>query len=262
MYRVLLIDDDNTIADSLCRELNRADYPCQLVGAATDAEEGARMLHALRPHIVFTNLWKPGQGGLSVVAGWCAEFPDMQITILTGCWDLPSVQDAIDRGVTRFLFTPVTLEQMREALNAMIARLDRLNIPRGQGLSEAPNAGSYIVNQALEYMEENYSRKITLQSVADSCYVSQWYMSKLLNRYAGKSFYDILNTIRIHNAKQLLAGSCLKVGEIGEMVGYSDSAHFARIFKKLEGVSANAFRKRQQRTLSAGVIPLPRKIAG
>lgn len=34
----------------------------------------------------------------------------------------------------------------------------------------------------------------------------------------------------------------LKIGEIGEMVGYTDTAHFARTFKKLEGMSANEFR--------------------
>ncbi len=33
-----------------------------------------------------------------------------------------------------------------------------------------------------------------------------------------------------------------EAGEIGEMVGYADTAHFARIFKKLEGMSANEYR--------------------
>ena len=34
----------------------------------------------------------------------------------------------------------------------------------------------------------------------------------------------------------------MKIGEIGELVGYADTAHFARTFKKLEGVSANEYR--------------------
>ena len=81
-----------------------------------------------------------------------------------------------------------------------------------------------------------------MQEVADKCYVSQWHLSKLLNRYAGKSFYDILNAVRIQKAKELLADPKLKIGEIGEMVGYADTAHFARTFKKLEGMSANEYR--------------------
>ena len=91
-------------------------------------------------------------------------------------------------------------------------------------------------------MEEHYAEKLTLQTVADCCYVSQWHLSKLLNRYTEKSFYDLLNTIRIQKAKELLSDPSLKIGQIGEMVGYSDTAHFARTFKKLEGMSANEYR--------------------
>lgn len=72
--------------------------------------------------------------------------------------------------------------------------------------------------------------------------MSQWHLSKLLNRYAGKSFYDILNAIRITKAKELLSDPKLKIGEISEMVGYADTAHFARTFKKIAGMSANEYR--------------------
>ena len=104
------------------------------------------------------------------------------------------------------------------------------------------NSASFVVKQAVAYMEQNYQKKLTLQDVADQCYVSQWHLSKLLNRYAEKSFYDILNGIRIQKAKELLKDPSLKIGDISEMVGYADTAHFARTFKKLEGMSANEYR--------------------
>ena len=91
-------------------------------------------------------------------------------------------------------------------------------------------------------MEENYSKKLTLQDVADYCYVSQWHLSKLLNRYTEKSFYDILNAVRVRAAKKLLEDPSLKIGDVSEMVGYSDTAHFARTFKKLENMCANEYR--------------------
>lgn len=60
------------------------------------------------------------------------------------------------------------------------------------------------------------------------------------------SFYDILNSIRIENAKRLLENPGLKIGQIGEMVGYADAAHFTRTFKKLEGINANEYRNRMR----------------
>lgn len=64
----------------------------------------------------------------------------------------------------------------------------------------------------------------------------------LISSKAGKSFYDILNAIRIQKAKDLLSDPKLKIGEIGELVGYADTAHFACTFKKLEGMSVNEYR--------------------
>ena len=239
MYRVLLIDDESMIVEGLRRVVRWADYNCQVVGTACDAEEGTRLIRELHPHILFTDIRMPGRDGLSMVAALRSEYPDMQVAILTGYRDFAYAQEAIRLGVARFLLKPSKMEEIKEALTVMTERLDK-QLRGTEELSQ--NASSFIVNQALSFMEKNYDQKLTLQAVADQCYVSQWHLSKLLNRYAEKSFYDILNAIRIQKAKELLADPKLKIGEIGEMVGYADTAHFARTFKKLEGMSANEYR--------------------
>ena len=53
---------------------------------------------------------------------------------------------------------------------------------------------------------------------------------------------DLLNTRRIQAAKELLSDPSLRIGDIGEMIGYADPARFARVFRKLEGMSANEYR--------------------
>ena len=239
MYRVLLIDDESMIVEGLRRVVRWADYNCQVVGTACDAEEGTRLIRELHPHILFTDIRMPGRDGLSMVAALRSEYPDMQVAILTGYRDFAYAQEAIRLGVARFLLKPSKMEEIKEALTVMTERLDK-QLPETEELSQ--NASSFIVNQALSFMEKNYDQKLTLQAVADQCYVSQWHLSKLLNRYAEKSFYDILNAIRIQKAKELLVYPSLKIGQIGEMVGYADTAHFARTFKKLEGMSANEYR--------------------
>lgn len=241
MYRVLLIDDENIIVEGLRRVVRWADYNCQVVGTACDAEEGTKLIRALHPHILFTDIRMPGRDGLSMVAALRSEYPDMQVAILTGYRDFAYAQEAIRLGVTRFLLKPSKMEEIKEALMVMTQRLDKQSTIQEEE-EQSQTASSFIVNQALSFMEKNYSQKLTLQAVADCCYVSQWHLSKLLNRYAEKSFYDILNAIRIQKAKELLADPKLKIGEIGEMVGYADTAHFARTFKKLEGMSANEYR--------------------
>ena len=240
MYRVVLIDDENIIVEGLRRIIPWESYGCQVVGTASDAEEGAQIIRALQPHILFTDIRMTGMDGLTMLAGLRSEFPDMQVTVLTGYRDFAYAQEAIRLGVTRFLVKPSKMDELKEAVTTMVNRLDRL---APEETEQPPqSAGSFIVNQAMLCIEKNYATKLTLQMVADSCYVSQWHLSKLLNGYAGKSFYDILNAVRIQKAKEFLADPRLKIGEISEMVGYADTAHFARTFKKLEGMSANEYR--------------------
>lgn len=246
MYRVVLIDDEYIILEGLRKVVKWADYGCEVIATASDGRSGAEMIRTLRPDIVFTDIRMPGGDGLTMLAGLRSEFPDMQITVLTGYRDFSYAQEAIRLGVTRFLLKPSKMDEIREALGAMKANLDRRarqDEPAEE--SEAQQqAENFLVNQAIAYIRAHYREKLSLQEVADRCYISQWHLSKQLNRCAGKSFYDILNSVRIEEACRLLADPSLKIGEISELVGYADVAHFARTFKKIEGVSANEYRNK------------------
>jgi YesN/AraC family two-component response regulator len=188
----------------------------------------------------------PNVDGLAMLSGVRSEFPDMQITVLTGFREFAYAQEAIRLGVTRFLIKPSKMSEIEEALRAMTANLARRGNKGqagGETRSESSDAASnFVVRQAISYIEKHYGEKITLGEVADKCYVSQWHLSKLLNRHTDENFYDILNGIRIKEAKRLLANPSLRINEISEMVGYIDQAHFSRVFKKIEGISANEYR--------------------
>ena len=238
-YRVVIIDDEAVIVEGLRKVVKWDQYNCEVAGTASDARSGAQLIREVRPDILFTDICMPGQNGLTMLAGLRSEFPEMQVTVLTGYRDFSYAQEAIRLGVTRFLLKPSKMSEIDEAMKAMTGKI---------GIKETSstdqNTGSFIVNQAMSYIEKHYSEKLTLQEVAETCYVSQWHLSKLLNKYAGQSFYDILNKVRINAARELLKDPSLRVGDIGMMVGYMDNAHFSRIFKKLTGCSANEYRNR------------------
>ena len=239
MYRVVLIDDEPMILEGLRKVIRWEDYQCEVAGTAEDAVSGAELIRRIQPHILFTDIRMPGDDGLTMLAGLRSEFPEMQVTVLTGYRDFSYAQEAIRLGVTRFLLKPSRMDELCEALKTMTERLGK-GTPGDS--EEKENAGSFLVNQALAYMEKHHAEKLTLQEVADACYVSQWHLSKLLNRYTGKSFYDTLNAQRIQAAKELLRDPSLRIGDIGEMVGYADTAHFAKVFRKVTGMSANEYR--------------------
>ncbi|MGN1368681.1 MAG: helix-turn-helix transcriptional regulator, partial [Aristaeellaceae bacterium] len=83
---------------------------------------------------------------------------------------------------------------------------------------------------------------ISLTDVAESVYVSQWHLSKLINRHTGQSFLDLLGSMRIERAKELLADPAMRVHAVAEEVGYSDVAHFSKSFKKIVGKTPGEYR--------------------
>ena len=275
MYRVVIIDDEPIIVEGISKVVPWADYGCEVTATACSGLEGLEIIRKLRPDIIFTDISMPGMDGLSMIAALRVEFPEMMIAILTGYRDFDYAQKAIRLGVNRFLLKPSNMDEIKEALQFMADTLNKRkeqeNALKTQNTAEVPvspaaepggaaeqessgnedssehnssehNAGSFIVKTALKYMEENYTQKITLAEVAEKTYVSQWHLSKLLNGHTGKSFSELLNHIRIDEAKKLLKDPSLRIGDISEEVGFMDVAHFSKVFKKLEGISANEYR--------------------
>ncbi|MFP3156151.1 response regulator [Lachnospiraceae bacterium ZAX-1] len=248
MYKVMIIDDEPITVEGLSRSIPWAKWNCQIVATASDGIEGKTLIEQHKPHIVFLDICMPEMGGLELMAGIKSEYETMEICILTGYRDFDYAQAAIRLGITRFLLKPSNMEELEESIDTMCKNLQKKNIFGNEDDQEikVPEAaaGSFIVKNALEYIQKNYKKKLTLSEVAEKTYVSQWHLSKLLNRHTEQSFSEILNSVRVMKAKELLEEPRLRIGEIAEEVGFLDMAHFSRVFKKQTGISANGYRNK------------------
>ena len=257
MYKVMIVDDEPIIVEGLSRSIAWDKWNCKVVATAHDGLEGKKSIEEYRPDIIFMDINMPEMDGLSMIAAIKSQFPNLQICVLTGFRDFEYAREAIRLGVTRFLLKPSNMDELEEAISAMCANLKKKAITGEEETASSENSegqaaadedkkesasSSFIVKNALTYIEENYKQKLTLGEVAEKTYVSQWHLSQLLNRHTGQSFSDILNHTRIEHAKELLKDPSLRIGDISEQVGFLDLAHFSRVFKKQEGVSANEYR--------------------
>lgn len=258
MYKAVIIDDEPIIVKGLEKTIKWEELGCVVAGTAGNGAEGLELIRREKPDILISDICMPGMDGLAMIAALRYEFPNMEITILTGYRDFDYAQQAIRLGVCRFLLKPSIMDELNEAIQTMVERLGKKTPVREvedeteeEAAGEADNAaGSFLVKNALAFMEENYAERLKLVDVADKVYVSQWHLSKLLNKYTGQNFSELLNQIRMKKAKELLGNPSLRISDIAEEVGFLDMAHFSRVFKKLAGVSANEYRN---------TVSLPRK---
>ncbi len=247
MYRVILVDDERLIVRGLSTVVPWAELGCEVAGTAHDGAAGLELIRSLRPDIVLTDIRMPNMDGLTMLAAIRSEFPEIQMSVLTAYRDFEYARQAITLGVCRYLLKPSNLEELKEAIRQMVSRLDAMPQIREETDEESvKEAGNHLVKAALAYMKEHCTEQhLSLGEVADHVYVSQWHLSKLLNRETDQSFFDLLGSMRIAKAKKLLADPALRIHEIAEMAGFSDVAHFSRSFKKMTGCTPGEYRNQQ-----------------
>jgi AraC-like DNA-binding protein len=84
---------------------------------------------------------------------------------------------------------------------------------------------------------------VTLEHVAAELGETPSAISHRLKRKFGMSFSEYVGRIRVDMAKQLIRRTKLSATDVAQRVGIQDQSNFAKLFKKIEGISPSAYRK-------------------
>lgn len=96
----------------------------------------------------------------------------------------------------------------------------------------------YVVEQIVNYFEDHYSEKISLDRIAENMYLSTFYISKIFKSETGDAPIRHLITIRLEKAREILEQNPgMSIKEVAAQVGYEDAYHFSKQFKKHYGIS-------------------------
>lgn len=113
------------------------------------------------------------------------------------------------------------------------------------------NISNTVVRQAIRYIEEHYTEKVSLEEIARSLNVSTSYLSQCFKEETGISIKKYMIMCRMQEAKHLLLSTDDPVCMVAVSVGYDDYRQFSKMFKALTGVSPAKCRK--------GVMGKPRE---
>jgi YesN/AraC family two-component response regulator len=97
--------------------------------------------------------------------------------------------------------------------------------------------------KALAYIKENYMKKISLDDVARSVYLSSSYFSKIFKQDMKCNFNTYINLFRIETSKELLKDPTVELVDIASIVGFEDQSYFSKVFKKIVGMSPGKYRE-------------------
>ena len=99
--------------------------------------------------------------------------------------------------------------------------------------------------QVLDYIAINYGQNILLEDMATQAGLSPSHFSRLFKQTIGHSPYQFLVAYRIEQAKKMLDNPNQLMVDVALSCGFSDQAHFSRVFKKIEGLTPKEYRKKE-----------------
>ena len=241
-FHCLLADDEALLRQSVIRRLSETDDRFHVV---KECAEGKSALEALKKggiQVVFTDIRMPEMDGLELAKEIHEHYPEIVTVILTGYADFEYAQEAIRQGVFDYLLKPVNVQDLERVLGRILLHFQKDYEFEEDDLSK--RSAEEVVMCVEKYLKNHFREEIDFGALSEELGYSSAYVSRTFTRFRGESPVRYLTSLRMKEAKKLLAMTEESVARVGELVGYPDQFYFSRTFRKETGENPTEYRKR------------------
>jgi YesN/AraC family two-component response regulator len=241
--KILIVDDEPKIRSGL-QQLLSSHEGWKVSGVFEDAKAALEFLADNEADVMVTDIRMPEKSGLELIEDIRKRNNRMSIIILSGYGMFTYAQKAIELGVVRYLTKPTDPRELVAVIEEIEEKLmeksgDEVSMPKLK-------VSNLIVQEALQYIERNYMRKIALKSMAEELFITPNYLCELFKKHTGKNLSQYISEYRAHKAKRYLAHVEYKVSDVADLVGFSDAKYFSSTFKKLFGITPLEYRNNKK----------------
>ncbi len=221
---ILVVDDEASIREALATALKSL----YLVHTAATGCEACRVLCRHPIAAIVLDMVLGDEHGLDLIERFRA-LSRARIVILTG----HSTEDLAIRAVgvaDGYLKKPPSIPDLYAALRRV--------------LPPQP-APADLAGRARRILDAYPSKQLRLANLAHQLGVSRRHLRRIFQRASGKTPQRYLTELRIQHAADLLDCTALGVKEVAQAVGWSNIAHFYKMFKQIAGSTPAEYRARR-----------------
>lgn len=156
-FRVLLVDDENLLVDSL--EIILTLNGCEIIGKANEGGEALKILESTAKNcdIALIDLNMKGMGGLELIKIMKEKYKDIRILVLTTFYDDKYITEAIAGGADGYLLKDSGKDAILGAVNQIMGGITVLDQKVMMGLSKLM-AGNINVDETNKARNDNVAR--------------------------------------------------------------------------------------------------------
>ena len=199
MYRVLLVDDENMLLDSL--EIILSINDMEIVGKAHDGHEALKILKGTECDVALVDLNMKGMGGIELIGHMKKDYPGIKILVLTTFYDDKNITDAITNGADGYLLKDSGKDAILGAVSQLMSGVNVLDPKVMARLTSLMNKNTsddlYVeMTEREREIAGLLAEGLTNRQIADKLYISEGTVKNYIS-----AIYD---TTGIHDRVKLV----------------------------------------------------------
>ena len=258
ILNVMIVDDEMIVRTDVRYIMDWFSHGYRIAAEAGNGLEACRICETQKIDIIIADIQMPVMNGLQMASRILEKNSRMKFIFLTAYSDFDFLRTSMRLGINSYILK----HEMDEEV--LCKELDRLRKELADGrMSTAPEISgntapeepvssemlrvSEHFGMVREYVEQNYRKDISLESMASRFHVSESYLSHLFTQQMGMPFKSYLKQIRMEKAKEMLLGGEVRIADLAKNSGYSSSQYFFQVFKRYYKMTPTEYLRRYGR---------------
>ncbi|MFQ5651337.1 MAG: two-component regulator propeller domain-containing protein [bacterium] len=246
---LILIVEDHADVRAYIRENLESAYQVQEAG---NGKQGYELAQEIIPDLIISDVMMPEMDGYEFSRKIrenekTSHIPILMLTAKAADEDKIA---GLESGVDGYLIKPFNAKELQVRMANLIElrqklreKFSRATVIRPSEV-QATSVDQAFLQRVLATIEERMADELfNVEKLAATVHMSEPQLNRKLNALIGQPPGQLLRSLRLQRAADLLEQNAGNVAEIAYQVGFSDQANFTRSFKKQFGVSPSAYRK-------------------
>ena len=254
MYNLILVDDEMRSINAIENNIEWKHCGIGQVYKAMNIESAIKIIKKHEVDIMICDIEMPNGTGLELLEWFRSHKYDIACIFVTCHPEFTYMRKAIQLGCYDYILKPINYEEFTKVLQGLIKKMRENEVIVSdskemileniidevvyQGVNERD-----IEKEVKEYIRIHLAENINIKSIADELHYNPQYLMRMFKTKTGFGIMQYITSIRMEKSKALLKETKLAVRDVANMVGYSDYAYFARVFRKEYGSSPSQYRR-------------------
>jgi DNA-binding response OmpR family regulator len=247
-FSLLIVDDEEEIRNYITEELGNL----YRIYTACNGKEGIKMALKRNPDIIISDVIMPEMDGFELLRILKSNYDTdhIPVILLTSKTEHTDRITAFEKGADVYLPKPFNIDELGAIVTNLINNRLRL---KGKYAGKHPQDNSKasldvkdddmeLMQKIMEVFDQHIgNQELSVEKIAQEIGISRTHLHRRLKRIAGISAGELIRTVRLTKAAQLLKEKQINVSQLAYLVGYTSQSNFSTAFKKHFGVSPKEY---------------------